>query len=129
MRRLIAIILLLIYANVGLATSINLHFCNGHLSKVSLVNVKHHSSCCCKTKSMTNDCCKDKILISKSDNHQSQISPFLPEAGFKILDVPAIIPHNELQNNLQSLYKKFVYTKLRSTQSDDIFIAVCNLRI
>lgn len=129
MRRFIAIILMLIYANVGFATAINFHFCKGHLSKVSLLNIKFHSSCCCKTNSMADDCCKDKILISKSDNHQSQISPSLPEAGFKILFIPTIIPQNEPQYNLQNLQKLFFYTKLRSPQIDDIFIAVCNLRI
>jgi hypothetical protein len=129
MRKFIAIILMLVYANVGFATAINFHFCKGHLSKVSLVNVKFHSSCCCKTNSMADDCCKDKILISKSDNHQSQICSFLPEAGFKILFIPAIISQNEPQYNLQDLPKLFFYTKLRSPLIDDIFIAVRNLRI
>jgi len=78
---------------------------------------------------MTDGCCKDKILISKSDNHQSQISSILPEAGFKILIIPAIILQNELPYNQQDLQNLFFYTKLRSPLIDDIFIAVCNLRI
>lgn len=129
MRRFIAILLLLIYVNVGFAAAINFHFCKGHLSKVSLLNVKFHSSCCCKTNSMADECCKDKILISKSDNHQSQTFPSLPEAGFKILFIPAIIAQNEPQYNLQNLQKLIFYTKPRRRQIDDIFIAVCNLRI
>lgn len=129
MRRIIAIILLLVYANVGFATAINFHFCKGHLSNVSLVSVKFHSSCCCKTNNMADGCCKDKILISKSDNHQSQISSLLPETGSKILFTPVIIIQDEFPYNPQNLQKLFFYTKLRSPLIDDIFIAVCNLRI
>ncbi|WP_430324099.1 HYC_CC_PP family protein, partial [Salmonella enterica] len=80
---------LLIYANVGLATAVNLHFCNGHISKVSLIKGGLHKICCCKTKSMTNSCCKDEVLLSKSDSHQVQTTTILPELNFKILTLPA----------------------------------------
>lgn len=128
MRRFIAILLLLIYVNVGFATAINFQFCKGHLSKVSLLNIKFHSSCCCKTNSVADDCCKDKILISKSDNHQSQISSILLEAGLKILSNPVTVLQNETPYNLNQP-NLFFYTKLRSPQIDNIFIAVRNLRI
>jgi hypothetical protein len=128
MRKFIAILLLLIYANVGFTAAINFHFCKGHLSKVSLVNVKFHSSCCCKTNNMADGCCKDKILLSKSDNHQSQIFSILPETGFKILLIPAFIPQSEPLYNFRNQQKLF-FTRLRSPQIADIFLVIRNLRI
>lgn len=129
MRKFIAIGFLLIYANVGLAMAINFHFCSGHLSQVSLVKIGFHSACCCKTKDMASDCCKDQVVLVKADNHQSQTSLALPESGFKILALPALIPQDEIRYNLKQEEKLPSFTRLRSPHTADIFLAVRNLRI
>lgn len=130
MRKFIAIVFLLIYANVGLAMAINFHFCSGHLSQVSLVKIGFHSACCCKTKDMASDCCKDEVVLVKADNHQSQTSLALPESGFKILALPALIPQDENLCNLQNQGILLpLFSRLRSPHNADIFLAVRNLRI
>ena len=129
MRKFIAIVFLLIYANVGLAMAINFHFCSGHLSQVSLVKIGFHSACCCKTKDKASDCCKDEVVLVKADNHQSQASLALPESGFKILALPALIPQDEIRYNLKQEEKLPSFTRLRSPHTADIFLAVRNLRI
>jgi hypothetical protein len=130
MRKFIAIVFLLIYASVGFAMAINFHFCGNHLSQVSLVKINFHSACCCKTKNTANDCCKDGVVLVKSDNHQVQPSLALPEPGFKILAGPALIPQNENLYNLQNQGILFpLFSKLRSPRIADIFLAVRNLRI
>jgi len=129
MRKFIALVFVLIYANVGLAMAINFHFCSGHLSQVSLLKIDFHSSCCCKTKNMASDCCKDEVLLVKADNHQSQTTLALPESGFKILALPALIPQDETLFNLKRQEKLPAFTRLRSPHITDIFLAVRNLRI
>ncbi len=129
MRKFIAIVFLLIYANVGLAMAINFHFCSGHLSQVSLIKTGSPSTCCCKTKDMASDCCKDEVLLVKADNHQSQTTLVLPESGFKILALAALIPQDETLYNLKCKEKLPTFTRLRSPHITDIFLAVRNLRI
>lgn len=129
MRKFIAIVFLLVYTNVGLAMAINFHFCSGHLSQVSLIKTDFHSGCCCKTKSMANDCCKDEVVLVKPDTHQSQTALALPESGFKILALPPVVHRGETLYNLQDLEKRSSFTRLRSPRIEDIFLAVHNLRI
>ena len=129
MRKFIAIVFLLIYANVGFAMAINFHFCSGHLSHVSLIKIGFHSVCCCKTKNITSDCCKDEVVFIKPDNHQTQTSLALPESGFKILAFPALITRDETPYNLKHEEKLPAFTRLRSLDNADIFLAVRNLRI
>ncbi len=129
MRKFIAIVFLLIYANVGLAMAINFHFCSGHLSQVSLIKIGFHSACCCKTKSMAGECCKDELVLVKADNHQAQTSLAFPESGFKILVLPALIPQDGTPYNLLHQEKLPSFTRLRSLHIADIFLAVRNLRI
>lgn len=78
---------------------------------------------------MASDCCKDQVVLVKADNHQSQTSLALPESGFKILALPALIPQDEIRYNLKQEEKLPSFTRLRSPHTADIFLAVRNLRI
>lgn len=124
-----AIVLLLIYANVGLATAINIHFCNGHLAKVSLAKINFRSACCCETENMEKDCCKDEVVLVKSDNHQSQTSLVVPESGFKILSMLAVVLQDETSYYLQNYKKLPSSLRLRNPHITDIFLAIHSLRI
>lgn len=130
MRKFIAIVFLLVYANVGLAMVINFHFCSGHLSKISLAEINFHSSCCCKTKSMGSDCCKDETVLVKAENHQAQAVQEMPDSGFKILPLTTLIP---LTNGLFNFdTEKMAYSlffRKRSPLPNDIFLTTRNLRI
>jgi hypothetical protein len=130
MRKFSAIVFMLIYANIGLAMAINFHFCNGHLSQVSLIKIYTLSTCCCKSKSMANDCCKNEVVLVKPDNHQSQTSLAIPESGFKILTLPVLLQQNAglyaSQNESPVLP---VFSRLRSPRIGNIFLAIRNLRI
>jgi hypothetical protein len=130
MRKFIAIFFLLVYANVGLATAIDFHFCGGHLSNISFAKINPHSSCCCKTKSMANDCCKDETALVKADNHQCQDIQQMPESGFKILAAPSLPALNESLYNPQIEQTIFSpLSRLRSSGATDIFLTIRNLRI
>ena len=129
MRKFIAMVFLLIYANVGLAMAINFHFCSGHLSQVSLIKIGFHPVCCCNAKDIVSDCCKDEVAFVKADNHQTQTSLTLPESGLKILALPALITQEGTSFNLKPEGKLPAFTRLRSPHNPDIFLAVRNLRI
>ena len=72
MKKILAIFLLVIYTSTALGgVIVNLHYCNGQLAHVSLLNFGGKSGCSCDPNSMPKDCCKDKMLYNKVDNHQT----------------------------------------------------------
>jgi hypothetical protein len=82
------IFLLISYTTAALGAAINFHFCGGHLAHVSILNFGGKTGCSCNPKAMPKDCCKDKLLYSKVDNHRTQqasytiniisFTPYLP---------------------------------------------------
>ena len=85
MKRLTAILFLLIYATAAFGITIDFHYCQGKMVKSSLLNISEKPGCCCKqdvSGSMAKDCCNDEIKVSKTDSHktaQSTKAPDLPE--------------------------------------------------
>jgi hypothetical protein len=61
-RRLISILLLLIYTTISSGVAVGAHYCGGRLASVNLSLGDHHSKCPCGSKSMKKDCCKDKVV-------------------------------------------------------------------
>ena len=69
-KKLISISLLTIYTSIAFGVAINFHYCGGHLAKVSLLNINGKAGCRCNPGAMPMDCCKDKLIIQKADNHR-----------------------------------------------------------
>ena len=129
MRKFIAIVFLIIYANVGFAMAINFHFCSGHLSQLSLIKIGYHSVCCCKTKEIASDCCKDEVVLVKADKHQFQTSLTFSESESKIVVIPGVVSQDETLYNFKDRDKLRAFNRLRSPYDNEIFLAVRNLRI
>lgn len=70
MKKLIVILLLIIYAGSALGITINYHYCCGTLVNVSVLNVEGKAGCSCDSRKMSKDCCKDTILTQKVDKHK-----------------------------------------------------------
>lgn len=70
MKKLSAIFLLIIYTSTALGAAINFHYCSGHLAHISVLNFGGKTGCSCNPEVMPKDCCKDKLLYSKVDNHK-----------------------------------------------------------
>lgn len=85
MKRLIAILFLLIYTTTAFGITIDFHYCQGNMVKFALLNVSAKPDCCCQHDAsgfMAKDCCNDVIKVSKTDSHktgQSTTAPDLPE--------------------------------------------------
>ena len=71
MKKIVAIFFLIVYVSTAFGTAINYHYCKGHLTKISVLNFGGHGGCNCNPKDMPKDCCKDKLLYEKADNHRA----------------------------------------------------------
>lgn len=67
MRRLVAIILLCMFALNVSGVSIVQHFCGKKFQYVSLNHKKKHSKCCCAGELADKGCCKTKFVKLKLD--------------------------------------------------------------
>jgi hypothetical protein len=70
MRKLVSILLLIIYFDTALAVGIDIHFCRGQIADVKLVGFGH-AHCDCPKGSMPKDCCKNGFRFCKTDNHKA----------------------------------------------------------
>ena len=128
MRRLIAILFLTVYFNVALGSAFNLHYCCGNFSDISLVIFNNHNSEKCKTKNSLPDCCKDKSLLAKTDNHKTSVSGFLPENNLKYI-LPIYTGGEETNFYYDPHSSSPWFYKIRSCSRNKIFLIYRNLRI
>ena len=70
MKRIIAISFFLIYAATAFGIGIDIHYCKGKISTISVIGFEK-GGCGCKGK-MSNGCCKDEVHFCKTDNHKTQ---------------------------------------------------------
>lgn len=70
-KKIWVILLLIIYTSAALGATINFHYCKGHLSHISVLNVGGKAGCACNPDAMPKGCCEDKLITSKADNHNS----------------------------------------------------------
>jgi hypothetical protein len=129
MRRLIAILFLTVYFNVAWGSAFNLHFCCGHLSDITFANFNHHNSDGGKTKNALPDCCKEKSLQAKTDNHKTSGNIVLIENNLKyILPLYSGGEENNFYYNLHPGASTWFYD-FRSCFRNKKFLVYCNLRI
>lgn len=125
-----AIFLLFIYTGTALGASINFHYCSGHLAHISIINFGGKTGCSCNPEAMPKGCCKDKLLVSKADNHNSI-------QAYYIINSISFAPHLPPVNYLQNLILKSggfkadnSYTKyVRRSCSDPIYLLIRVFRI
>ena len=70
-KKLVAILSIIVYSSVGLGIAINYHYCGRSLTKVSILNFGKRVGCGCNEKDMPMDCCKDHLHYAKADNHKA----------------------------------------------------------
>lgn len=130
MKKVGAIFLLFIYTGTALGASINFHYCGGHLAHVSVLNFGGKTGCSCNPDAMPKDCCKDELLISKTDNHNSsQVSYILNNISF-VADLPPFDNlHNLLLNSGGFNADNFYTTHVKRSCSDPIYLLIRVFRI
>lgn len=129
MRRFTALLFLTVYFNVAWGSAFNLHFCCGHFSDISFVIFNHHSSKTCKMKNSLPDCCKDKSLLAKTDNHKTPGSiAFIEYQQKNILPIYTAEEENDFYYT-QPSYINLRLHNFRNRFPKNIFLIYCNLRI
>lgn len=117
-----AIFLLFIYTSTALGATINFHFCKGHLSHVSVLNIGGKTGCACSPDAMPKGCCEDKLISCKADNHNSIQAVYTIN---KISFIPELPPVNNLPDLI--LYNNTLDTDnsqnyVRRSCSDPIYL-------
>lgn len=90
MKKIITILLLFIYSVSALGIAVNYHYCQGDLSNVTVLNFGGNGGCVCNPSDMPPDCCKDKMLYLKGDDHKSSPVSITVLPFSLAIDVPVI---------------------------------------
>lgn len=104
MKKFGAIFFLIIYTSTALGETINFHYCSGHLTHISVLNIGGKTSCSCNPDAMPKGCCKDN-LYSKADKHYSNPASYTISS---ITFLPGIPPAHNLFDLV--LYNSFLNT-------------------
>ena len=91
MKKIIAILFLSAYGLTSFGATIDLHFCGGNLSVVSVINTNKKPGCCAKPQ-MLKDCCKDVQIKLKQicDQHLLIADTYFKDNTFYIAP-PALL--------------------------------------
>jgi hypothetical protein len=71
MKNFAVTILLLLYLTTTFGVSVNVHYCGGELSSVS-IGAKAETTCSCGSNKMKKNCCEDKTFSFEVDNDQAK---------------------------------------------------------
>lgn len=77
MKKIISIFLLVLYSSTAFAISMDVHFCSGKFSEMFVMGFGKAQCGCDHSNPAHTDCCTDKIVSSKTDNHKT-VQPYLP---------------------------------------------------
>ncbi len=74
MKRVLSLLLMLLYVGSISGATFDMHYCGGSLQSVSFSGFGH-TGCCCENKEMKNpeSCCKDKVIVVKCGSEHNQI--------------------------------------------------------
>ncbi|KAA9038392.1 hypothetical protein FW778_12530 [Ginsengibacter hankyongi] len=107
MKRVLAILFLVIYTSAVFGTVVSIRYCSKQVSKVAMPGCKECNGYKCNHANKLTDCCKSHLLYHKVDNHSIVPSIYvsLPHfnTGSSIYDPDIIlrrkIPGNTITNN------------------------------
>ena len=72
MKRIIAILFLIVHSSTAFAFTVNEHFCSGNFAGIAIANFGGSVDCGCDHSNHTHKgCCQDKIITAKTDNHKA----------------------------------------------------------
>ena len=128
MKKIITILLLLIYAASAVGISIKFHYCHEQLAKVSFQNFGGYKSCRCNPQDVPKDCCKDELKYQKSESHRT----VQPLQIVELVSCPAeppvfadyiMIPRIDKDNS------SFVFHEVRRSRPEPIYLLIRVFRI
>lgn len=127
MKKLLVILLLLLYSVSSLGVVIHLQYCCGKLESFGLSSEKKMNCTGHKTHELTNPCCDEKQAVLKLSNDQEPSKVFYAHFG-----AHAINPHREttyLDSSISCKLSSSVLVNQSPPTSPLLFILNCTYRI
>ena len=130
MKKIFSILLLVLYTTSSFAITINVHYCGGKYSGLSLADFGGAVHCSCgQHDSSHTGCCSDKTICAKTDNHKT-VQQYWVSPNFIDFALPLYfinVPESYLQTvSLNSHYSSSGF--LRS-HSPSFLTFICTYRI
>ena len=91
MKKILAVILSIVYMSTSTGANIHMHYCMGKLADWGL---GHNNSKTCgecgmeKSEEKDNGCCKDEHKFVKNDNDQKTAESFVTNFALQVIDIP-----------------------------------------
>ena len=130
MKKIFAILLLVLYTATSFAITINVHYCSGKYSGVSLADFGGAVHCSCSTHdSAHKGCCSDKTICAKSDDHKA-VQQYLVSPNFSDLIVPVyfiIVP--DTYSRTVSINSRYSSSGFIRSHSQSFLTFICTYRI
>jgi hypothetical protein len=128
-KKLWAIFLLIVYTSTALGASVNFHFCNGHLAHVSVLNFGGKTGCSCNPDAMPKGCCKDKLIYSQTDKHNSNPASYTISSISFVPELPPVTNLLDLGLYSPALNSDNSYKYVRRSFPDPIYLLIRVFRI
>lgn len=131
MKRLLAIVLMLLFAAHISGTEITHHLCGKVVQYISLNGHKKDTKCCCKGSGMDKGCCKTTYFKVKIDQEKTLAKLYSSE---KHIDVEVLLPelttisYNTIPRWASVSPDEYIHQKVR-WRPDDIYLLHCVFRI
>ena len=91
MKKVLAILLIIIYGSTAIGAVVNFHYCGKSLEKISLLNFGNRNTCPCDTGNTPMDCCKNVTHYFKTGKHTSTQTELIPNITFSLAEPPSFI--------------------------------------
>ncbi len=127
MKKIVAILLLVIYGSTSVGATIHMHYCMNEFVGWNLWHSDKENECSkCGMKEKKGGCCKDehKQLKLSADQNQNQLKAFVFEQFF----TPIILTHQPVYNFTQPTSVAVIFPKNNAPppwQSVPIYLANC----
>lgn len=131
MKRLIAIILMVLFAAHTSGIEITHHLCGKVFQYISLNGHKKDTKCCCKGSGVDKGCCKTTYFKVKIDKDKSLVKSYSPEKHIDIevlLPEPTAVIYNAPTVWVSVSSDEYIHQKVR-WRPDDIYLLYCVFRI
>lgn len=108
MKKIISILLLVLYSSTAFAITMDVHYCASKFSGISLIGYGGPHCGCDHSNSTHKGCCTDKIVSLKTDNHKTVQPYVLTESLSSVIlsSYPDLLQHKynspEKNNNYHS---------------------------
>ncbi len=91
MKKILAVILAVIYLGTSTGATVHMHYCMGKLADWGLGHNKSKTCGNCgmeKSEEKDNGCCKDEHKFVKNDNDQKTAESFVTNFALQVIDIP-----------------------------------------